>query len=108
MYITVIKENDKYKELRSQNAGDTYLLIQVILVTVINALCWLPSGTIYTASVVMETYPVELLIWNAILINPLNSLLNPLIFCVMPIIKKTIARIQFTFKRLQINNEFQV
>ena len=64
------------------------LFLQFILVTVTNALCWLPSSTIYIISVVRETYPANLLIWNAILINPINSMINPVIFCMLPVLKK--------------------
>lgn len=55
--------------------------------TTTNAICWLPSSAIYITSVIMDTYPTSLLIWNAILINPLNSVINPLIFSVYPILK---------------------
>ena len=71
------------------NSADKEVLKQSVLVTVTNALCWLPSSAIYIASLIMEAYPTNLLIWNAILINPLNSVINPIIFCIIPIIKKS-------------------
>ncbi len=63
------------------------MLVQALLVATSNALCWLPSCAIYILSIVSETYPTDLLIWNAILINPLNSVLNPGIFTLVPIVK---------------------
>ena len=71
------------------NSADKEVLKQFVLVTVTNVLCWLPSSAINIASLIMETYPTNLLIWNAILINPLNSVINPIIFCIFPIIKNS-------------------
>ena len=83
-----------WKELKKSSfvtskkrSANNQVLIQSLLVTVTNALCWLPSSAIHMTSIVMETYPTILLIWNAILINPLNSVINPVIFCMMPVLK---------------------
>ena len=42
------------------NSADKEVLKQSVLVTVTNALCWLPSSAIYIASLIMEAYPTNL------------------------------------------------
>ncbi len=61
---------------------------QAVLVSLSNVLCWVPSSIIYLISVAMDNYPTDLLLWNAILINPLNSIINPLLFCLLPLLRK--------------------
>ncbi len=61
---------------------------QAVLVGMSNVLCWVPSSIIYLISIAMENYPTDILLWNAILINPLNSIINPLLFCLLPLLRK--------------------
>ncbi len=92
MYFLILKENKKSAAVRAQNTKDKekdrQLLYQALLVVGTNVVCWLPSSAIYLASVTMETYPLTLLTWNVVLINPINSLVNPIVFCVIPKLKE--------------------
>ena len=62
-------------------------MTQSVLITITNALCWLPSSAIYIASATMD-----LLIWNGIPNNPLNSVVNPVIFYLVPLDKQFMRR----------------
>ena len=96
-YSAIIKE---LKNGTTLGPESVYLgknvMVQSLLITVTNALCWLPSSIIYIISIAMETYPISLLLWNAFLINPLNSLMNPIIFCFIPFVKDICARTNFS------------
>ena len=73
--------------ISQNNLLNSKVLSQSILVTITNAVCWLPSSAVFITSLVLETYPTELLLWNIILINPINSVINPIIFCIAPTIR---------------------
>ncbi len=88
-YSVIVYELQKTVIVHSYKPkSDRKVLVQSLLLTLSNALCWVPSSVIFTASLVMETYPTNLLMWNAVLINPLNSVINPIIFCVFPLLSR--------------------
>ncbi len=55
-----------------------------ISVTGSNLICWVPSSVLYLVSLSVKPFPTELLVWNAVLINVINSILNPCIFTLIP------------------------
>ena len=88
LYIIMQKKVMKSIEAISQNnLLNSKVISQSLLVTITNAICWLPSSAIFTTSLVMYTYPIELMLWNIILINPINSVIKPIIFCIAPTIR---------------------
>ncbi len=58
----------------------TSLLIQLYLISLSNILCWIPTNIIYIVSLTISQYPTELIIWTAVALVPLNSIINPLVF----------------------------
>ncbi len=64
---------------------------QAVLITVSNALCWLPSAAIYVTSVVLDIYPTQLIVWAVVLISPLNSIANPLLLTYKPFLESLFA-----------------
>ena len=86
-YSIIINELKKPKTIHSSKVQDNQLSKVTILVITINMLCWLPSSIIYIISVTAETYPTELLTWKSVLINPVNSIMNPVIFWLLQILK---------------------
>ena len=88
LYTNVQKKIMKSIEAISQNTLlNSKVISQSLLVTITNAICWLPFSVIFIPSLVMDTYPIELLLWNIILINPINSVINTIIFCIAPTIR---------------------
>ena len=88
LYIIMQKKVMKSIEAISQNTSlNSKVISQSLLVTITNAICWLPSSAVFIISLVMDTYPIELLLWNIILINPINSVIKPFIFCIAPTIR---------------------
>ena len=96
MYCVIIKENKKSAAVKAQNRKEKdrnkYLLFQALLVSGTNIMCWLPSSAVYFTSVIMKNYPLTLLTWNAVLINPINSVINPTVFYFMPLFKSIFQR----------------
>ncbi len=56
------------------------LLVQIFVTIGSHLLCWIPSGTIFMAGLLMENFPSNLLVWALIWIFPLNSNTNPVVF----------------------------
>ncbi len=92
--------------------GNQYQIIyrQAVLVGLSNACCWLPSSVIHLLSTILKEYPTNLLLWNAIVVNPINSVMNPLIFSLYPAIKEKLSQrkkatwLQFIIKRTLFAN----
>ena len=61
---------------KSVSVGST---IQIILLTLSNVLCWLPSSTVYLAALFLERYPIEMTMWTTGIVMSLNSVINPII-----------------------------
>ena len=92
LYLLVWKELKKSYFIISQSPSiDKHVLVQSFLVTITNALCWLPSSTILYHFCCIGNLS-ELLIWNAILINTVNSVINPIVFCIAPTTKNLYKR----------------
>ncbi len=69
---TVQKQNRKNQNLT--------MILQLVVVTASNILCWIPFDIIYILSLFLLRYPVEMVIWTTIAVTPINSVVNPLVF----------------------------
>ena len=79
-YLKGIKNNLTEKGVSSKSHLPIY--VQVCLITVSNILCWIPSGIIYLVVMSLEKYPINLIIWSTIVITPINSIINPVVFII--------------------------
>ena len=70
------------KESLSKKKSSVGLIVQIIVITGSNILCWIPSSIIYLASVFFTSYPIEKIMWTIIIVVPINSVINPLVFIV--------------------------
>ncbi len=64
------------------------MLRKVIITGVSNILTWAPSSVIYLVSLGMTSYPVDMITWTIVLLNPVNSLVNPFILNITGAIHK--------------------
>ena len=62
--------------------------IHVILVGLTNAICWIPSSLFHLVSIFDLKSSVDLLYWITLVILPLNSMINPIIFNLSKIKRK--------------------
>ena len=63
------------------------LFIQLSLVSVANVVCSLSTNSTYIAAITLPKYPMEPIYWATILAMPINSLVNPSIFCILAVKK---------------------
>ena len=56
------------------------LFTQVIFLISSNILCWIPSSIIYIFYIHTPKFPTILAEWAIIIIVPINSIVNPLVF----------------------------
>ena len=83
-HILLIRRLSNHQEkLQRTVTGDVYnisLPLQLIIVTLSNVLCWFPANIIYVITMIIPTYPIDLVIWMIVFVVPLNSLINPIVF----------------------------
>ena len=86
VYISLVRSlrmmKGKIKEAILEQKSNRSLIIQLMVVTFSNILCWIPSGTIYLTSMFLDKYPIKMLIWTTITLTTINSIINPLVFVV--------------------------
>ncbi len=62
--------------------GNQGMIMQLVTITLSNIVCWFPSGIIYIISIILSRYPTEMVFWTTIIVMPINSILNPIIFVI--------------------------
>ncbi len=80
--------NLKKSQANIRKSGDdsnTPLIIQLVIISSTNILCWCPTGAIYITALFLQKYPTELITWSTVVIMPLNSFVNPSVFVVFAI-----------------------
>ena len=84
MNIFLVKAVKESKEslgsLNNLNKTNTKLIVQIIVTSLSNILCWFPANVVYLLVMFLTTYPIHLVTWTTIIILPLNSIINPIIF----------------------------
>ena len=84
IYVLLIKRvkesQKKLIESKSSQDSDTVLIIQLVVITTSNTLSWFPANGIYLAAMFLSTYPIDLILWAAVIGMPLNSMINPSVF----------------------------
>ncbi len=58
------------------------LIIQLIVVSTSNILCWFPVNTIYILAMFGNKQATQMVIWSTVVAFPLNSVVNPLVFVI--------------------------
>ncbi len=71
----------------SKRSSNATLVIQIIIITCSNIICWIPSGVIYIITMFMERYPTSMIVWNLFAVTPVNSMINPVVLVAMAIRK---------------------
>ena len=86
LLVTEIRHSQNViKKIKSKKDSNVALIIQLVLITTSNILCWFPSGCVYISAMFLTTYPIDLIIWTTVIALPINSIINPSIFIVTSI-----------------------
>lgn len=81
--VLAIKESQKFlQECVSRKHSNKMLIAQLLVVTSSNILCWVPCAVIYLISMFAEEYPIKMVYWATVVLSPLNSTINPIVFVV--------------------------
>ena len=86
--LLVNKVYESQKATRKSKSDDnTSLVVQLLVITLSNILCWLPVNTLYISAMFLSTYPVNLVSWSTVIGIPVNSIINPSVLTVICIKK---------------------
>ena len=69
-------------------------IITSILVALTNLLSWIPSSILLCMTLLWKEYPYVLLIWTSMVIVPLNSIINPIVFVYFNVLKNVRQKIK--------------
>ncbi len=64
-----------------QKTSDTMLFVQISVSALSNLLCWVPSSGLLVASSLMTHFSTTVMLWSAVFVVLINSIMNPIIFC---------------------------
>ncbi len=76
----VQKSQEAVKHSTSKQTSNAPIIVQIIVLTGSNILCWIPSDVVYLVSFFLAHYPVTMVIWITVAVAPINSVLNPVVF----------------------------
>ena len=73
------KSNAVLDEVKKRERKQT-MTRNIILAGTTNVICWIPFSVFYLVSVFLDNFPVLVLYWMTLVVLPINSMLNPIIF----------------------------
>ena len=83
-HIILIRKLKKHQEIIRQikwsKKSKNSLLLQLLVVTFSNVICWFPANIIYIFTIFVPKYPIQLVVWMTVFVVPLNSIINPIVF----------------------------
>ncbi len=80
---TLVKKSKEASLQKSKERSNAGMITQLIIITLSNLLCWIPSDVIFIVSQFVSNYPVDMVIWISIAVTPVNSILNPAVLLFM-------------------------
>ena len=79
---------------KSRQDSNLALIIQLILITTSNILCWFPASCVYISAMFLSTYPIDIVIWTTVIVLPINSIVNPSIFILTNVKKMKLFKLK--------------
>ncbi len=80
MLVQSLRHSFHKTKFQSKRALRKSMIIQLVLVTVSNLLCWVPSSVIFLFSLFQSQHSVDLVFWATTALIPVNSVINPILF----------------------------
>ncbi len=82
LHYCLVKELKISQKNIRKSSDDTnrLMLFQLVIITSSNILCWFPTNSIYVAAMFLSSYPSSMVIWTAVAVAPINSVINPAVF----------------------------
>ncbi len=76
------ESTEALKGKMSNQQSNRAIILQLVLATMTNILCWIPSSIVYLIAMFLERFSMDMMIWTMIVATPLNSVINPVIFSI--------------------------
>ena len=80
MVNELMKSQQNIQKQMSKKSSNVSLIMHLIIIIGSNILCWVPSSIIYTVSMFMDKYPINMIIQTTEAASPINSIINPIVF----------------------------
>lgn len=78
--VTIVKSKKSELKVNKAENQDTFVMtIQLVLIFISVAICWLSIDAIYITTAFVSSYPLELIPWTLAIIVPFNSIVFPVI-----------------------------
>ena len=87
LFTHLKKSEHQIKALSLKRMTDPVLILQIIVIISASMCTWFTSDVIYISIMIVDKYPMEMVTWTIILISPINSIVNPLIFIITTVRK---------------------
>ena len=99
LVLSLQKSQENLKNATSATHSYVTTIVQFVVITGSNIICWIPSCAIFLFSTFSTNYPMDMLIWTTIAVNPVNSLINPAVFIVTSMRKLYNAHVKMIDKQ---------
>ncbi len=87
IYILLVRSleasQEKLKDSVSKQHTNKMLIAQIFIVSSSNIISWFPCSIIFLVSMFLQQYPIRMMVWIIVSVNPMNSIVNPLVFLFM-------------------------
>ena len=80
LFLALKTHEKTMEEARTKQKSNTPALVQLVLFTLSSFFCWVPKNIIHLVFLFLPTYPTVVLIWVSVVVTPMNSVVNPLVF----------------------------
>ncbi len=91
LHTTLVYQKYKKEKIiqkhQTDNSTSMAMVIQLVVITASNILCWLPANGIFIAAMFLSTYPVDIIIFTTVAGLPVNAFFNPCVFTFMSVRK---------------------
>ena len=87
LFYQLKKAAEKVENPSSKKVSHVSIWIQITVLFSANTLTWIPSGSIYLVLMMMEKYPMEIVLWTIITIGPISAIVTPCVFIRSTMIK---------------------
>lgn len=91
LYRELKLTENKVKGSKAKESKKSFLLVQLLLITFSNMMCWYPMNVIYISGMFLRQYPLNLIYWSTVCVTPINSVINPVLF-VTPWVRSSLKR----------------
>ncbi len=87
LFLSLKTSRAEIANAASKQFSNTALIVQIVVITCSNVLCWIPSSILYLVAMFMEQYPLQMMLWAVVIVYPFNSIVNPVVFIITTIRK---------------------